>query len=394
MNLPLLFARRYLLAKRKHQAINLITLISIAVIAVVTAAMVVVLSTMNGIGELVDSIYSPFDQDLTITPREGKTMGMDSLDLAAVMQRSRAVSSSWIIEENVLLQSGEQQAVARMKGVQEQYLEMSRMGSYLYSGDASLRNANSGTALLGLGLKSDLGVPLDDGVMTPLRISAPIRGKKLSTFEKGAFERMDVAVSGSFSINIDFDTQYFLLPFELASNVLHYHREASALELDLPDKADLDEGAREVQALLGPAYLVRTRYQKNALMYSTTQSEKWFTFLVLSFIGAIGAFNIIASLTMMMIEKREDMRVLRSMGGTSGLTRSIFLFEGILIVGVGAAIGIGLGLLLCLLQQHFGIIALTGSVVGSYPVKVLPTDLVFVLAAVVLIGGLATWVPL
>ncbi|MBK9538206.1 MAG: FtsX-like permease family protein [Flavobacteriales bacterium] len=401
MDLPFLFARRYLLAKRRSvdrsgqaNAINLITLISIVVVAVVTGAMVVVLSTLNGIGELVDSIYSPFDQDLTITPAQGKTILRDSLDVDAVKAAASALNASWVIEENVLLQCSGQQAVATLKAVEPQYLAMSRMPDHMYTGEPVMEGVQGPTALLGLGLKVDLGVPLDDGVLTPLRISAPVRGRKLSTYQRGAFEQAEVAVSGAFSINMEFDMRYMLMPISVAEKLLHYEHEATALEVQLPPNADLDAAADAVRERIGPQWTVRTRYQKNALMYSTNASEKWFTFVVLSFIGLIGGFNIIASLTMMMIEKKADMRTLMALGAPARLVRRIFLYEGVLIVGVGALIGLALGLGLCWLQQRFGLLALSGSVVESYPVKVLAGDIVLVLAAVLVIGVVATAVPL
>jgi len=394
VNLPLLFARRYLLAKRQQNAINIITLISIVVIAVVTAAMVVVLSTMNGIGELVDSIYSPFDQDITITPAEGKTFERDSLDLAAITARPGVQDHSWIIEENVLLRCGEQQAVATMKGVEPSYLAMSRMSEHLYSGDATLGTSADPLGIIGIGLKVDLDAPLDDGVLKPLRISAPIRGRKLSTFQQSAFEQDAIAIGGAFTLNIEFDSRYVLVPLALADSLLHYRGAVNALELRTAPGTDLDALQRDLSAALGPGFRVQTRYQKNALMYRTNESEKWFTFVVLLFIGLIGAFNIIATLTMMMIEKKRDMRTLMSMGASPALVRRVFFHEGLLLVTVGVAAGLAVGLCICLLQQHFGLVSLSDSVVESYPVKVFASDLLMVTVGVFGIGLLATWVPL
>jgi len=399
MNLPLLFARRYLLASRSTagrstNAINVITLISIVVIAVVSAAMVVVLSAVNGISELVDTIYSPFDQDITITPAAGKTLQRDSLDVQELLAVSGATLSSWTIEENVLLMHDGQQSVATLKGVEEPYLRMSDMQRYLYSGEALLHSATGSAAVLGIGLRSDLGVPLDDGIFRPLTISAPIRGRKLSTYQQRAFERMDMAVAGTFTMNMEFDMRYVLVPFAAAETLFHYNSEASALELKLPAERDADAMAEALRKDLGPDYLVRTRQQKNVLMYQTNASEKFFSFLVLAFIGLIGAFNIIASLTMMMIEKRKDMGTLRSLGADTTLIRRVFLYEGLLIVLIGELLGITIGLGVCWVQERFGLVPLDASVVDHYPVKVLWSDLLVVFATVGAIGLLATWVPL
>ncbi|MBK8499891.1 MAG: FtsX-like permease family protein [Flavobacteriales bacterium] len=394
MNLPLLIARRYLLAKRSTNAINIITGISIGVIAVVTGAMVVVLSAVNGIADLVDDIYSPFDQDITITAVEGKTFTKDALDLESILAGDDVENASWTIEENVLLRCRSQQAVATLKGVEPQYLGMARMDTFLFRGKPTLQTANGPTAILGLALQSDLDVPYDDGVMQPLEISAPIRGRKLSQHRRDAFEEAAVAMSGTFSMNMEYDARYLLVPIELAAGLLHYDSAVSALELHLRPGIDLDDAATVLRAQVGDAFTVRTRYQKNALMYATNATEKLVAFIVLAFIGLIGAFNIIASLTMMMIEKKEDMRTLMSMGSPAALVRRIFLHEGLLIVLLGAFIGSALGLLICWAQQRFGFVTMEDAMVPAFPVKVMATDLLIVLATVIAIGLLATWVPL
>ena len=394
MNLPLLFARRYLLAKRSSNAINVITGISIAVIAVVTGAMVTVLSAVNGIADLVDTIYSPFDQDITISAAQGKTFERDTLDLAAILALPQVKQASWVIEENVLLQHGDQQAVATLKGVEENYLAMSGMERFMYMGDPVLQRGGEPMALAGIALKVDLDLPLDDGIFKPLRISAPIRGRKLSTYQQRAFETEQLALSGAFSMNTEFDAKYVLVPLELAADLLQYKQAVSALEVQLQPGTSLDRTASTLRTMLGDHLLVRTRYQKNELMYRTNATEKMVSFVVLAFIGLIGAFNIIASLTMMMIEKQRDMRVLVSMGATPRTVRAIFFQEGMLIVLAGTLIGLVLGLGFCLAQQHFGLVPMHDSVVEFYPVKVLAGDLLMIFLAVLGIGLLASSLPL
>jgi ABC-type lipoprotein release transport system permease subunit len=394
VNLPFLFARRYLLAKRSTNAINVITLISIVVIAVVTAAMVVVLSALNGINDLVDTLYSPFDQDLSITAAEGKTFERSALPLDSILRLPAVADASWTIEENVLLRSGDQQAVATMKGVEPQYLAMSRMPEYLYSGEPRLEGRSGPLAILGIGLKVDLDVPLDDGITRPLEISAPVRGRKLSRDKQGAFETSAMAVGGAFSMNMEFDTRYALVPLDLAASLLHYDSAVSALELQTQPGTDLEKLATALSNRLGPTFTVRTRYQKNALMYRTNATEKKVTFLLLTFIGLIGAFNIIASLTMMMIEKKADMRTLMGMGATDTLVRRIFLYEGLLIVATGVIAGLVIGGAICWAQMRFGLVPMEGTMVDAFPVKVLWTDLVIVVITVFTIGLVSTRVPL
>lgn len=394
MNLSFLFARRYLFAKKSHNAINIITAISMLVLAVVTAAMVVVLSATNGISALVDLIYSPFDQDITITPAQGKTFPRDSLDRAGLEQLPGIAAASWTIEENVLLRCGDRQAVATLKGVEPRYLSMSNMAQYIYAGDTALHGPDGDYALLGIGLRTDLDVPLKDGVFQPLEISAPVRGRKLSTYKQGAFENTSVAMGGSFTINLAFDTKYAVVPIPLADKLLHCDGEVSALEMKLAPEADPEETAQLIRERVGDRFTVKTRYQKNELMYRTNETEKWVTFTVLCFIALIGAFNLIASITMLMIEKQKDMRTLASMGTVPGTIRSVFFLEGMLITVIGTLSGLVLGLLLCWAQERFGLLEMQDSVVEAYPVKVLPRDLVLIPVTMLLIGFIASRVPL
>ena len=394
MRLALLFARRYLLAKRSRNAINVITLISIVVIAVVTAAMVVVLSTLNGISDLVDKLYSPFDQDVTVTPVTGKSFPRDSLALERISALPGVRATSWTIEENVLLRSGEQQAVATMKGVEPQYLEMASLPESMYEGQARLEGDNGPLVILGAALKDQLGVPRDDGVMRPLTISAPVRGRKLLRYKEQAFEQEHVAVAGSFSINMEFDQQYVIAPIAFVDSLLHYGGEVTALEVKARPGIAIEDLSREVAAIAGPRFTTLSRYAKNSLMYRTNATEKWFTFAVLAFIVLIGAFNIIASLTLMMIEKQQDMRTLTGMGATTAFVRRVFFAEGLLIVAVGSITGLMLGLLVCAIQIRTGIVGLANSVVESYPVRIVPADIALIFLTVLLIGMLATAVSL
>jgi ABC-type lipoprotein release transport system permease subunit len=319
---------------------------------------------------------------------------MDSITFRRLLALPEVAAASRVIEENVLLRSGDQQAVATMKGVEPQYLAMSSMKDHMLYGKPSLEGKQGPLALLGIGLKMDLNVPLDDGVFQPLEISAPVRGRKLSKYKEGAFENEAVAVAGAFTMNLEFDSKYVVVPLELADSLLHYRGAMNAIELQGKPGTKAEALAAEVSSLIGKSFEVKTRAQKNALLYSTNQSEKWFTFAVLGFIGLIGAFNIIASLTMMMIEKRPDMGTLASMGATPSFVRAVFFRLGLLINATGVGIGLLLGLLLCWMQQRFGLITLENSVVNAYPVKVMTGDLLLIVIVVMAIGLLASWIPL
>jgi ABC-type lipoprotein release transport system permease subunit len=203
-----------------------------------------------------------------------------------------------------------------------------------------------------------------------------------------------VAVSGAFTINMEFDQQYVIAPIDLVDSLLLYGGAVNALEIKARPGTPIQELAASVQALVGDRFQVKSRYEKNALMYHTNATEKWFTFAVLAFIGLIGAFNIIASLTLMMIEKQRDMRTMTGMGATRSFVRRVFFTEGLLIVAVGTIAGLLLGLLICGIQLYTGVVGLDNSVVESYPVKVMGGDIAMIFCAVIVIGTLATWTSL
>ncbi len=230
--------------------------------------------------------------------------------------------------------------------------------------------------------------------MRPLTISAPVRGRKLLRYKEQAFEQEHVAVAGSFSINMEFDQQYVIAPIAFVDSLLHYGGEVTALEVKARPGIAIEDLSREVAAIAGPRFTTLSRYAKNSLMYRTNATEKWFTFAVLAFIVLIGAFNIIASLTLMMIEKQQDMRTLTGMGATTAFVRRVFFAEGLLIVAVGSITGLMLGLLVCAVQIRTGIVGLANSVVESYPVRIVPADIALIFLTVLLIGMLATAVSL
>ena len=226
------------------------------------------LSTLNGISLLVDTLYSPFDQDITISAAVGKTFQRDSLDLAVIKALPEVQRTSWVIEENVLLRSGGQQTVATMKGVEPQYLEMSRLPTQMYSGDAEFDGVTGPLVILGAALKDGLGVPKDDGVTRPLDVAALVRGRTPGKLSQSSFEQQRVAVAGAFTINLEFDNQYMLAPIGLAAELLHYGDAVNAMEIQAVKGTDPERLQRKIEAIAGPRFTVKTRHQKNALMYS------------------------------------------------------------------------------------------------------------------------------
>ncbi len=363
------------------------------VVALVTMAMVIVLSAFNGIEALIDERYSLFDADITIIPLQSKVIAEDSLPLAAIADLSGVRSVNKVIEERVFARNERSQRIVKLKGLQRSYLQASGIDSLVIDGDPSLSLGGNPAALIGIGVKYDLDLRLFEQQFKPLQLSAIERGKNLRRNMESALRNRSLPVSGIFSINIDFDSDYVLVPYEFAQDLLAYDDEYSAVEIRADAKADLAALKAEIEQVLGAEFQVRTRYQKNEIIFKTNETEKWATFLIMGFILLIATFNIIAALSLLINEKRADIKVLTSMGAELSSIKRIFLLEGALINLLGAGIGIGLGLLFVHLQRTYGLIRLEGGLVDFYPVAISLKDLMAVFALVVLCGFLSSIGP-
>lgn len=393
MNFPFYIARRYLFSRKSINIINIISIISTMVVAFVTMAMIVVLSAFNGIEELIDDRFSYFDADLSVIPLEDKTFDKENFPYAWFDSLPQIEAYSNIIEENVFAQYEDNQRVVKIKGVDSIFISMSRLDSMIFDGSADLHIENNSAAIIGIGVKYDLNLRLFEQTFNPLYLSAIIRGKKLSRNQEDALNRKGIPVSGVFSINVDFDSEYVIVPFDFAAALLDYENEASALEIKLKPGVQLEEFREIVSKKMGNEYQVRSRYEKNQVIYKTNKSEKWITFMILGFILLIASFNIIASLTMLIIDKKKDIRILLGMGATTSQVRRVFFYEGLLINVVGAGVGLILGYILCILQMEYGLIPLEGGLVPYYPVQLQFNDFVAVFALVFVSGFLSSIAP-
>ncbi len=394
MNFPFYIARRYLFSKKSHNIINVISGISLSVVAVVTMAMIIVLSAFNGIEGLVAQLYSIFEPDITITPARGKTMSKSAVDSTAVCYLEGVEHCVPVIEENVLIDYGGKQRIATIKGVSEGFRNMTGLDSVIVDGEFILRDGDLNFALVGYGLKYELGMSIYQNSMRPLKVFAPIRGKKISQNQEKAFNRKDMMVGGIFSISPDFDSRYFITSIDFAADLFGYENEVSAIEIGLHTDIDPAKAQVELSEALGEDYIVKTQMQKNALIFQTNQSEKWITFFILSFILLIASFNIIASLTMLIIDKKKDIFILTSMGASRLVVRRIFFFEGVLINVIGAGLGLLLGYLFCLAQVQFGLIPLEGGIVDYYPIEMEFADFLAVFGIVIFTGLVTSSVPI
>jgi len=393
LNLPLFIAKRYLISKKSHNAINIISAVSVFGVCIGTMALIIVLSAFNGLSKLVESLYNSFDPDIEISLSHGKAFDPNTSELQSLKQLKGVIYFTEVMEENVLLKYNDQQCLATLKGVGENFIRMSHVDTLVKEGQCVLTEGTQHYAVIGKGISYLLNAKINDP-FSPLSIYAPKRGISTSINPEDAFNKKNVSVSGIFSINDDFDYKYVILPIDLTRELLDYKTEVSAIDLTLEKGVDQEKILEQVKQQLGDKYQVKNRYQQNELLFKTLKSEKLWTFLILVFILIIATFNVIGSLSMLIIEKKKDITTLWYLGADIGLVRKIFLIEGLLITFAGAALGLILGTLTCWIQIHFKLIRFNeGYVVNAYPVDMQFIDFVWILIVVMLIGFFAAWYP-
>jgi len=397
MNVSFFIARRYLFSKKSHNAINVISIISVCGIAIATMAMVCVLSIFNGFGGIVEGMFSAFDPDLKITVREGKVFNYDTPEFQKALQVQGIQLISESLEENALFMFGESQVPVLMKGVSEEFRLMSDMDKLLLHGSFKLREDVVDYTTLGSGLAMSLGAR--PGFIDPIEIYAPKRDVRVNLANPAAaFTKGYVQIGGVFSLNSpDYDEQMAIIPIQLARELFGYANEVTSLDIKLAPNVSSSKVKREVGRILGNSFLVEDRYEQQRESYRMMQVEKWVTFLILAFILLIAVFNVVGSLSMLIVEKQEDIKSLQHMGASDQLISRIFLYEGWLITFIGIIVGIVTGLVLCLLQQYFGLLRLSDTpgayIIDAYPVIVKVMDIVIVFSVVSLIGLLTVLYP-
>ena len=399
MNLPFYIARRYLFSKKKLNAINIISGISVCGVALATLALVCTLSVFNGFQDMVAGFFTAFDPELKITIREGKVFEPQGAAFQEV--RSLPEIGVWTetLEENAMVQYKDRQAMAIIKGVEDNFEELTSIDSLLYgAGEFILHDSIVDYGVLGVELISELGTGLQ--FVDPLQVYAPKRNVRVNMANPSASFNRDYLFSPGvvFVVNQQkYDARYILTSLSFARNLFNYDTEVSAVELKLKPGADVTAVQRKIARILGDEFVVLDRYEQQADVFRIMEIEKFISYLFLTFILAIACFNVIGSLSMLILDKREDVETLRNLGADDRLIARIFLFEGRLISLFGALSGIVLGLLLCYIQQRFGIISLGGGngsfIVDAYPVSVHVTDVVLIFITVITVGFLSVWYP-
>ena len=399
MNLPLHIARRYLFSKKSHNAINIISAISVCGVTLATMALVVTLSVFNGFHNLVESMFTNFDPELKIEPAKGKTFApTDSLyDVLRAMPSIAVITET--LEDNAMAQYKNKQTMVTIKGVGDNFRELTTFDDILLGeGSFVLADEIADYGILGIQIPFTLGSGLH--FVDPLTIYAPKRGTRVNLSNPMAnVVRKDIYNPGLvFRVQQEkYDASYIITSIDFARSLFDREGEVSALELKTTPGTSVNHVKKELRHRLGDAYTVKDRYEQQDDVFKIVKIEKFISYLFLCFILLVACFNIISSVGMLILDKAANMATLRSLGADDRMVSRIFLWEGNLISLIGAAMGLLLGLVLCLLQQHFGIITLGDSgafVVDAYPVNVHLTDVVVVFVTVIAVSSLAVWLPI
>lgn len=399
MNYRLFIARRYLFSRKSHHAINIISGISVAGVAIATMAMVCTLSVFNGFRDLVAGLFTAFDPQLRVTLTEGTSVSQDDEALQRLRRHPDVKVYTPVMEGQALVVQDRRQQVVTVMGVADNFTEQASINNILYGDGSFCLHADVlEYGVLGLRLAARLGLPAN--FPDPLQVYAPKRGERVNMANPLSSFNHDELQSPGVVFNVQqsrYDDNYIITSLGFAQRLFDQRGRITSVELRLRDGVSLSSAKRELRQLLGARFQVQDRFEQQADVFRIMRIEKLISFVFLTFILLIACFNIIGSLSMLMIDKRQDVRTLRSLGATDGQVCDIFMLEGRMISLAGAAVGLLLGLVLCWLQQEFGLISMGSSagsfIVEAYPVSVHVGDLVIVFLTVLVVGWAAVWWP-
>ena len=390
-------ASRYLFAKKSHNVINIISAISSIGMAIGTAALIIILSVYNGFDALIKSMMSNVEPDLLITPATGKTFTPEGEAFDWIYDQPEVKSMCCVLQEQVFISYDGKQKLAKAKGVDWIYESESTLGDCITKGEFKLHKGNIPMAAVGTGMAYEMGI--DPAFLSPIEIYFPSRTRKISIANPASsIESIRVWPSGIFTVNSDIDKELMILPIGKMQELLEYDSDVvSGIEIRLIEgigRQTFRNLKKQMSDTLGPEYIVRDRYQQNESLYKMMKYEKAAIFMILIFVIIIIAFNIFGSLSMLIIEKRQDIQTLRSLGAKDNLIKRIFILEGWMISLSGLAVGLVLGIGFSLLQQQFGFIKMPGHfVVQAYPVILAWSDVLLTAAGVAVIGYLIALIP-
>ncbi|MHA4893940.1 ABC transporter permease [Pedobacter sp. PWIIR3] len=392
MNTPFYIARRYLFAKKSTNAINIISTISVVGVFVGSAALIIILSVFNGFGEVVLKMFNTITPEIIISPKEGKTFDPGSAYFKSLKKNPAIYSYSEVLSENALLRYNDKQSVGLVKGVSEEYLRNKSLDSITVEGRFLLHNSSGSYAVLGSALQTYLMVNITDP-FNQLQIFSPKKGKASNSLNPADdFTVLSVPVSGIFEVQQDFDN-IAVVQLQFARELLGEPINISSIEINLKQGVNAEDFKEDIEAKIGNKFEVKDRIQQNKVLYNILGSEKWAVYIILTFILIIAIFNIIGSLTMLVIDKLKDIAILSSLGAGKSLIRKIFLFEGMMITMTGCMFGLIIGFIFCLLQQKFGMVKMSQEnlmISNAYPVAFKWTDFLLVFSTVSLFSFVAS----
>lgn len=388
-------AQRYLFSKKSHHTINIISIVSMCGVAVGTMALICVLSVLNGFEHMVQDSFTSFDPDLKITSQQGRVFDLDTEAWRKVRTLDGVDVFSEVFSGNVLAGFNGRQTPVQIKGVSANYATMTGVKTLMVDGSFTLRGGAGHSAVVGVGVANTLSLGVD--FVSPITLFVPKRNSKVNLARpENAFIQYNLFVSGVFAANQpEYDDEIVFVPIELGQQLFDYSSsEVSSVELKLHTPDNSDKIQSTIQTLLGNTFLVENRYQQQADFYRILQIEKWITFLILAFILLIATCNIIGSLSMLMINKQQDIDLFFNLGADNKIVQFLFLLEGWMISVYGALIGLVVGIVLCLIQQYIGIIKMgEGFVVENYPVVLQWGDVFLVFFTVIILGLLLASYP-
>ncbi len=390
------FAWRYFKGKKSANAINIISWVTTGVIAFATCCQVLVLSVFNGFEGLVRSLYSSFYSDLKILPAKGKTILLSPAQIQLVKQHPAISSLSLIAEEKALLKNGDAQSVVNIKGVDDNFSRVSGVPSKLTKGSFKTGTAEHPELVIGAGVQYAAGITVAEAFAPDMLTIILPKKTAVQADPYQSLSEGNATASAVFAIQEDFDNKYAITNIGFVKQQMGLgEHEYTAAEIKLKDVSETQQAQEALQQLLGINYQVKTKYEQNSNLYNTMKLEKWAIYAVLTLILIIAAFNMVSALTMLVLEKKQDIAILKSMGSPSSMIRRIFLSEGLLLASIGAVTGISLAIIICLLQVKYKLIKLQGGtfLIDYFPVKLVATDFLLVAGTAMAIAILASWFP-
>lgn len=392
MRLPLLFAKRYLFSRKSHTVINIISGVSSFTVAIPVMAMVVLLSVFNGFDSLIKSMYRNFDPDIAVMPVEGKFFGKESVDTGRIGALPQVSEVGFTLEENALFEYGDRQVIGTMKGVDAAFGRIVPVANMVVRGEFDSLPGSTERALVGQGMAYNLMIGARPDEI--LEVYMPRRGRSVSLLPVDLYRKQPITASGVFALDSETDGKYVIVPLGFAQRLLDYDStKVSSLVVGLKAGSDPLKARQEIAGIVGDDFKVLTRYQQKESFYRLMQYEKWGIYFIILMVLVIASFSIIGSLIMIIIDKKKDTETLITMGAGRRLIRRIFISEGLLISGIGTGIGLVLGIVICLLQQHFGLVKMAGTsfLIDTYPVEMKLTDVLGVVVSVGAVNYLIAW---